>query len=141
MFVDLFLFAVLGVNSGTHKCLSDREKHQSPPPQHFSKCLLEKSKFLMDASLWSDVGFLPCPHHGRVFTPPTLSIRRVITCEHSLCMCPEPLPEPVVSWKPGTRHRVHTARWLLPLLSLQAAGEPLAASISSFPAYGLVLNP
>lgn len=70
MFIDLFLFAVLGVNSGTHKCPSDREKHQSPPPQHFSKCLLEKSKFLMDASLWSDVGFLPCPHHGRVLYCP-----------------------------------------------------------------------
>lgn len=107
MFVDLFLFAVLGVNSGTHKCLSDREKHQSPPPQHFSKCLLEKSKFLMDASLRSDVGFLPCPHHGRVLTPPTLSIRRVITCEHSLCMCPASMPWLFLSpfqspWCPGS---------------------------------------
>lgn len=56
--------------------------------------------------------------------------------------CPgSSLPEPMVSWKPGTRHRVHTPRWLLPPLSLHTAGKPLAAGINSSPAYSLIWSP
>lgn len=83
---------MLGVNLGTHKCPPNHGKHQSPPPQHFSQHLLEKNKLPIEASLWSDVGFLPCPLHSRALTPPGLSIGGVITCEYSLCMCPACMP-------------------------------------------------